>query len=55
MTLNKKLFPKASIWLAKKRYAQWIINNNGVRLLMNWKLKDLMLFVVVSLHDFVRL
>ena len=24
------MIAKASIWLAKKRYAQWIINNNGV-------------------------
>ena len=28
--IKQEVISKASIWLAKKRYAQWIINNNGV-------------------------
>ena len=28
--IKQEVIAKASIWLAKKRYAQWIINNNGV-------------------------
>ena len=28
--IKQEVIAKASMWLAKKRYAQWIINNNGV-------------------------
>jgi len=30
LEIKKEYVAKAGIWIAKKRYAQWIISNNGV-------------------------